>query len=80
MRVRAYTIEYNLTEASCILGISPVALKQAVDAGYLRCYYKRGKNNYQFHEASLHENQELLAQKAPPAAHPPVEITSLLDV
>lgn len=63
MRIRAFTVEYNLTEAAQMLGISAAALKQAVDAGHLRCYYRLGKNGYQFHEASLQTNQELLAQK-----------------
>ena len=63
MRIRAFTVEYNLTEAARMLGISAAALKQAVDAGHLRCYYRLGKNGYQFHEASLQTNQELLAQK-----------------
>ena len=63
MRIRALTVEYNLTEAARMLGISDAALKQAVDAGHLRCYYRLGKNEYQFHEASLQTNQELLARK-----------------
>lgn len=63
MRIRALTVEYNLTEAAQMLGISDAALKQAVDAGHLRCYYRLGKNEYQFHEASLQTNQELLAGK-----------------
>ena len=63
MRIRALTVEYNLTEAARMLGISDTALKQAVDAGHLRCYYRLGKNEYQFHEASLQTNQELLARK-----------------
>ncbi len=63
MRIRALTVEYNLMEAARMLGISAAALKQAVDAGHLRCYYRLGKNEYQFHEASLQTNQELLARK-----------------
>lgn len=63
MRIRALTVEYNLTEAARMLGISTAALKQGVDTGHLRCYYRLGKNDYQFHEASLQTNQELLARK-----------------
>lgn len=63
MRIRALTVEYNLTEAARMLGISTAALKQGVDTGHLQCYYRLGKNDYQFHEASLQTNQELLARK-----------------
>ncbi len=63
MRIRAFTVEYNLTEAALMLGISAAALKQAVDTGHLRCYYRLGKDDYQFHEASLRTNQELLSRK-----------------
>lgn len=62
MRIRHATVEYDLTEAATMLGISPKALKQAVDTGHLQYYYRSGKNTYQFHEASLHTNKELLSQ------------------
>jgi len=38
MRIRHATIEYNLTEAATMLGISPKHLKQAVDTGHLQYY------------------------------------------
>ena len=56
-------VEYNLEEAAAMLGISPADLKKAVDAGYLQCYYQRGKNDYRFHEASLRVNKDLLSEK-----------------
>lgn len=62
MRIRHTTVEYDLTEAATMLGISPKDLKQAVDTGRLQYYYRRGKNNYQFHEASLHTNKVLLSR------------------
>ncbi len=62
MRIRHSTVEYNLAEAAMLLGISTATLKKAVDTGHLKCYYKLNRNNYQFHEASLHTNKELLEQ------------------
>ncbi len=63
MRIRHTTVEYDLTEAATMLGISPNHLKQAVDTGHLQYYYRSGKNNYQFHEASLCTNKELLSKQ-----------------
>ena len=62
MQIRNAVVEYDLEEAAVMLDISPTVLKQAVDAEYLQCYYRRGKNDYRFHEASLRVNQELLSQ------------------
>ena len=62
MQMRHSTVEYNLAEAAMLLGISTATLKQAVDTGHLKCYYKLDRNNYRFHEASLCANKELLAQ------------------
>ncbi len=76
MRIRGYTVEYNLVEAARMLGLSSVVLKRAVDTGHLRCYYRLGKNNYQFHEASLRTNQELLTQKGYLDASLPAEVTT----
>jgi len=84
MRIRHATIEYNLTEAATMLGISPKHLKQAVDTGHLQYYYRSGKNNYQFHEASLCTNRELLSQSeyltSMLTAHWLTEVTTAPDV
>ena len=48
--------------AAGMLNISPEVLKWAVDAGHLQCYYRLGKNDYRFHEASLRANKELLSE------------------
>ena len=60
MQIRNTVVEYNLEEAAATLDISPEILKWAVDAEYLQCYYRLGKNDYRFHEASLRANKELL--------------------
>ena len=57
-------VEYDLEEAGEMLDISPTVLRRAVDAEYLQCYYRRGRNDYRFHEASLRANQELLSADA----------------
>ena len=62
MQIRNAVVEYDLKEAAAMLDISPAVLKRAVDAEYLQCYYKRGKNDYRFHEASLRVNKELLSE------------------
>ena len=62
MQIRNAVVEYDLEEAAAMLDISPPTLKRAVDAEYLHCYYRRGKNDYRFHEASLRANKELLSQ------------------
>lgn len=62
MQIRNAVVEYDLAEAGEMLDISPTVLKRAVDAEYLRCYYRRGKNDYRFHEASLRANKELLSE------------------
>ncbi len=62
MQIRNAVVEYNLEEAAATLDISPEILKWAVDAEHLQCYYRLGKNDYRFHEASLRANQELLSQ------------------
>lgn len=62
MQIRNAVVEYDLAEAAAMLDISPTALKRAVEAEYLHCYYRRGKNDYRFHEASLRANKELLSQ------------------
>ena len=62
MQIRNAVVEYNLEEAAAMLDISPTVLKRAVDAEYLQCYYRRGKNDYRFHEASLRANKELLSE------------------
>ena len=62
MQIRNAVVEYDLEEAAAMLDISPTVLKHAVDAEYLQCYYRRGKNDYRFHEASLRSNKELLSQ------------------
>jgi hypothetical protein len=55
-------VEYNLAEAASMLDISAEVLKWAVNAEHLQCYYRLGKNDYRFHEASLRANKELLSQ------------------
>ena len=62
MQIRNAVVEYDLEEAAEMLDISPTVLKRAVDAEYLQCYYRRGRNDYRFHEASLRANQELLSE------------------
>ena len=62
MQIRNAVVEYDLEEAAVMLDISPEVLKRAVDAEYLQCYYRRGKNDYRFHEASLRANKELLSE------------------
>ena len=62
MQIRNAVVEYNLEEAAAMLAISPEVLKWAVDAEHLQCYYRLGKNDYRFHEASLGANKELLSQ------------------
>ena len=64
MQIRHTVVEYDLKEAAGLLDISPTALKRAVEAGHLQCYYQRGKDDYRFHEASLRANKELLSRKA----------------
>ena len=63
MQIRHTVVEYDLEEAAAMLDISPVALKKAVEAGHLQCYYRRGKDDYRFHEASLRVNKDLLSQE-----------------
>ena len=63
MQIRHTVVEYDLEEAAAMLDISPADLKKAVEAGHLQCYYRRGKDDYRFHEASLRVNQDLLSQK-----------------
>lgn len=62
MQIRNAVVEYNLAEAAAMLDISPEVLKWAVNAEHLQCYYRLGKNDYRFHEASLRANKELLSQ------------------
>lgn len=62
MQIRNAVVEYNLEEAAAMLYISPEVLKWAVDAEHLQYYYRLGKNDYRFHEASLSANKELLSQ------------------
>ena len=62
MQIRNAVVEYDLEEAAAMLDVSPEVLKRAVDAEYLQCYYRRGKNDYRFHEASLRANKELLSE------------------
>ncbi|RKU07606.1 hypothetical protein C6503_24275 [Candidatus Poribacteria bacterium] len=62
MQIRNAVVEYDLEEAGKMLDISPTVLKRAVDAEYLQYYYRRGKNDYRFHEASLRANKELLSE------------------
>ena len=62
MQIRNAVVEYDLEEAGEMLDISPIVLRRAVDAEYLQCYYRRGRNDYRFHEASLRANQELLSE------------------
>ena len=63
MQIRHTVVEYDLEEGAAILDISPADLKKAVEAGHLQCYYRRGKDDYRFHEASLRVNKDLLSQK-----------------
>ena len=63
MQIRHTVVEYDLKEAAAMLDISPADLKKAVDAGHLQCYYRRDKDDYRFHEASLRVNKDLLSQK-----------------
>ena len=64
MQIRNAVVEYNLEEAAATLDISPEVLKWAVDAEHLQCYYRLGKNDYRFHEASLRANKDLLLHDA----------------
>ena len=63
MQIRHTVVEYDLEETAAMLDISPAALKKAVEAGHLQCYYQRGKDDYRFHEASLRVNKDLLSEK-----------------
>ena len=63
MQIRHTVVEYDLEETAAMLGTSPAALKKAVEAGHLQCYYRRGKDDYRFHEASLRVNKDLLSEK-----------------
>ena len=63
MQIRHTVVEYDLEEAAAMLSISPADLKKAVEAGHLQCYYRRGKDDYRFHEASVRVNKDLLSQK-----------------
>ena len=63
MQIRHTVVEYDLEEAAAMLNMPPADLKKAVDAGHLQCYYRRGKDDYRFHEASLRENKDLLSEK-----------------
>ena len=63
MRIRNAVVEYDLEETAAMLDISPVDLKQAVNAGHLQYYYRLGENDYLFHEASLRANKDLLSQE-----------------
>lgn len=63
MQIRHTVVEYDLEEAAAMLDISPADLKKAVEAGHLQCYYRRGQDDYRFHEASLRVNKDLLSQK-----------------
>lgn len=64
MRIRNAVVEYDLEEAAAMLDISPTDLKQAVRTGHLQYYYRLGEDDYQFHEASLRANKDLLSQEA----------------
>ncbi len=63
MQIRHTVVEYNLEETASLLDISPATLKEAVETGHLQCYYRRGKDDYRFHEASIRVNKDLLSQK-----------------
>lgn len=63
MQIRHTVVEYDLAETAAMLDISPADLKKAVEAGHLQCYYRRGQDDYRFHEASLRVNKDLLSQK-----------------
>ncbi len=63
MQIRHTVVEYDLEEAAAMLDISPADLKKAIEAGHLHCYYRRGKDDYRFHEASIRVNKDLLSQK-----------------
>lgn len=62
MRIRGHTIEYDLSEAAKMLGISPNELKRGIESGNLRYYYQLGSKGYRFHEASILTNRELLTR------------------
>ena len=62
MQIRNAVVEYDLVEAAAMLNLSPAVLRWAVNAEHLQCYYRLGKNDYLFHEASLRANKELLSQ------------------
>ena len=83
MQIRHTVVEYDLEEAAAMLNIPPADLKKAVDAGYLQCYYRRGKDDYRFHEASLRVNTDLLLEKDyltnTPNTHPTSETTTAPD-
>ena len=63
MRIRGCMVEYSLNEAAKMLAISPDELKHGVEKGNLRYYYRLQSQGYQFHEASILTNRELLAQR-----------------
>lgn len=62
MRIRHAVVEYDLEEAAAMLDIAPADLKRAVRDGYLQFYYRHGKDDYRFHEASLRANKDLLSE------------------
>ncbi|MDE0423745.1 helix-turn-helix domain-containing protein [Candidatus Poribacteria bacterium] len=63
MQIRHTVVEYDLEEAAAMLDIPRADLKKAVEAGHLQCYYRRGKDDYRFHEASIRVNKDLLSEK-----------------
>jgi len=56
-------VEYSLSEAAKILAISSDELKRGVERGHLRYYYRLRSKGYQFHEASILANRQLLSQR-----------------
>ena len=63
MRIRGCMVEYSLNEAAKILAISSDELKRGVEQGHLRYYYRLSSKGYQFHEASILANRQLLAHR-----------------
>ena len=66
MRIRGTIIEYDLNEAAKLLEISTDELQRHVEAGSLRYYYQLKSEGYQFHEASIFANRQLLERNLRP--------------
>jgi hypothetical protein len=59
MRIRGVLREYDLNEAAMILKLPLAELREGIQTGRLKYFYRIG-DEYKFHDASLETNQSIL--------------------